>query len=239
MICSNCDFLDEPISGPRSYCCPSCATMDAVLKCIHNMNPCYEALDDYLRFNDINDRSPKGLTLLATAIHVFLSFSGSTLKNIDALLQRGADPHLDGSFAIAGSFSNNFGLFKLIIDAPKFNPKYLDIKCTNFEMNGYIMHLSNLYYEALYGGLPYLLRTNFSWPIPGMLLKTLGPSERRDLLRMAAENKWAPHNIRQIFFNKTSSAHRLPTAVAQYICKFFIRPTTERANVRDFVRLLK
>ena len=211
--------------------------MEPVLRRIYDIQPCFEELDTYLRGGDIDARGPKGLTLLANALHVFLTYAG-TLKNIDALLRRGADPHLDGSFAIAASFGNNLGLLKLIIAAPRFNPKHLHIKSLNYEINNYLTQVNAVYKEAADEGLRFLLRTHFSWPIPGMLLKTLPPSARAELQRIAAENKWVPHNVRRVFFNKASSAQRLPTAVAEYICKFLFRPALERATLRDYARLL-
>jgi len=211
--------------------------MEPVLRCIYDMEPCYEALNTYLRNGgDIDARGPRGLTLLAHAIHTFLTYAGTTLKNIDALLQRGADPHADGSFALAASFGNHLGLLKLFIGAPRFNPQHLETKSMNYEINVYLTQVRAVYNEALDEGLPFLLRTRFTWPIPGMLLKTLPPSARAELHRIAAED--TPRNVRNAFFNKTSAAHRLPTAVAQHICKFFFLPAGQRATLRDYARLL-
>ena len=209
--------------------------MEPVLRCIYNLQPCYEALNTYLHDGgDINARGPRGLTLLANAIHAFVTYAGSTLKNIDALLQRGADPHLDGSFAIAASFGNNLGLLKLIIAAPRFNPVHLNTKSMNCEINHYLAQVNAVYKEALEGGLPFLLRTSFCWPIPGILLKTLPPSARAELQR--AED--TPRHVRNVFFNKTSAAHRLPTAVARHICTFFFLSAPQRATLRGYARLL-
>lgn len=214
--------------------------MEAVLRCIHNVNPCGDALEAYLRVGDINERSSKGLTLLAFAIHVFISHAGS-LKNIDLLLQRGADPHLDGSFAVATSFGNHSGLVKLLVGAPKFNPRYLNIKCLNGCTQHYLFYLNAFHKKVVEGGLPFLMSTlvpRLSWPLPSVLLKSLSPADRLLFESLVAEETQAPHHVRCVFFNRESAAERLPTTAARHVSSFLLLPAAELHALGDYKRLL-
>lgn len=214
--------------------------MEAVLQRIYAMEPCRAALDTYLKDGDIDALGPRDHTLLAAAIHIFLANPFSSLKNIDALLQRGADPHVGGSFAIAASFSNNLGLVKLIVGAPKFNPKYLYIHSMIDVVDHYLVFLNFLYRYVLSDGVAFVLKTlvpRRPWPLPSVLLKSLSPADRLLFESLVAEETQAPHHVRCVFFNQESSAERLPTAVAQHVSSFLLRPAAELQALGDYKRL--
>ena len=214
--------------------------MNAVLRCIYERESCLDALRVFLREGDINVKDSSGMTLLCQAVHVHLNLPSSSMKNIDLLLQHGADPHPDSSFGIAASWGN-LGLVKLFLSAPKFDPAHLRINAMNYKVNSYLTVLNDLYKRAEVGGVPFLLKMltpRLCWPIPGILVKALTPADRALLKRLAEDQLAAPRSVRSVFFNKESSAQRLPTAVARYISGFAMRSAAEISVLREYARLL-
>lgn len=214
--------------------------MNAVLRCIYERESCFEALKVFLRDGDINVKDSTGMTLLCKAVHVHLSLPASSMKNIDILLQYGAEPHSDSSFGIAASWGD-LGLVKLFLCAPKFDPAFLHINAMNYKVNTYLLLLNNMYKRAAVEGVPFLLKMlipRLCWPIPGVLLKALTPADRALLKSIAEDQMAAPRSVRSVFFNKESSAQRLPTVLARHIALFAVRPATEIGVLREYARLL-
>lgn len=212
--------------------------MDAVLRCIYERESCLDALRVFLRSGDINVKDYMGMSMLSKAVHVHLSLPSSTMKNIDILLQHGADP--DSSFGIAASWGS-LGLVKLFLSAPKFDPANLSINAMNYKVNTYLLLLNNMYKKTEVEGVPFLLKMlipRLCWPIPGILLKALSPADRALLKRIAEDQLAAPRGVRSALFNKESSAQRLPTVLAQLIARYVMRPATEISVLREYARLL-
>ena len=214
--------------------------MNAVLRCIYERESCLDALRVFLRDGDINAKDSAGMSLLCKAVHVHLSLPSSSMKNIDILLQHGADPHPDSSFGIAASWGN-LGLVKLFLGAPKFDPVYLHVNAMNYKVNAYLLILDTLYKKTEVGGVPFLLKMlipRLCWPIPAVLLKALTPADRASLKSIAEDQMAAPRSLRSAFFNKESSAQRLPTVLARHIALYVMRPAAEISVLREYARLL-
>jgi len=214
--------------------------MNAVLRCIYEKESCLDALRVFLRSGDINAKNAMGMSMLCQALHCHLNLPSSSMKNIDILLQHGADPHQDSSYGIAASWGN-LGLVKLFLGAPKFDPAYLRVNAMNYTVNNYLIHLDDLCKEAK-RGVPFLLKMltpRLHWPIPGVLVKVLTPADRALLKSIAEDQIAAPRSLRSALFNKESSAQRLPTVLAQHIALYVMLPAAEISVLREYARLLQ